>query len=158
MGPLLYTIFTNDLPEVVHRHEAQITNEVEVSFSLPFLECGGLCAFADDSTFSISRKDPNDLGEALDSKYRDIANYMAANKLLLNAEKTHILILSSARQHRMNENVGIELNTGSSIIKPSTMERLLGVTVSNDFTWNAHILQMDNCLQLSYQIFASSAK
>ena len=48
----------------------------------------------------------------------------------------------------MNENFGIELNTGSSIIKPSTMERLLGVTVSNDFTWNAHILQMVKVLTL----------
>ena len=66
-----------------HRHEEQITNKVEVSFSLPCIKCGRLCAFADDSTFSISRKDSNVLGEALDSKYQDISIHMAANKFLL---------------------------------------------------------------------------
>ena len=42
----------------------------------------------------------------------------------------------------------LELNTGSNIIKPSTDERLLGVNMSNDFTWNAHVLPLVKKLTL----------
>ena len=142
LGPLLYTIFTNDLPQVVHNHEGPYSNQFKSPFSLPCSECGGICAFADDSTFSISRSDTTELNEALNAKYQTISDYMAANKLMLNADKTHVLVLTSSRQHSRYANYGIELNTGSNLIQPSTNEKLLGVNVSNDFTWNVHILQM----------------
>ena len=61
------------------------------------------------------------------------------NKLFLNSDKTHLLIMTSASKHRKYENFGINLNTGAEIIPPSYSERLLGAQVSNNFTWNEHI-------------------
>ena len=117
-------------------------------FNLPCYQCGGICAFADDSTFSISRDDPLELQEAIKDKYEDIAQYMAANQLSLNPEKTHLMIMTSNRQHRQNDNFNIVLDTGSNIIPPSFSERLLGVCVSNDFRWNNHIMDMIKSLTL----------
>ena len=136
LGPLLYIIFTNDLPEIIHHHEDSENREQWPPFNLPCLECGGICAFADDSTFSVSRVNPVDLNHAINVKYREIATYMAANRLSLNSEKTHLMIMTSSRQHRINEDFGIVLNTDVGLIYPSFNERLLELVVQvfNNFT------------------------
>ena len=135
LGPLLYICFTNDLPEVVHDHLA----ENNTLFNVHCSSCGGICCFADDSTYSISSKDPEILKQDIDNKYKLISRYMASNKLVLNTDKTHLLVMCTAINHRKNENHGITLNTGSEIIYPIKCEKLLGGMVSNDFLWNNHI-------------------
>ena len=79
---------------------------------------------ADDSTLSVSNKDPQTLQEAIKNKYKDIADYMSRNKL--------ILIMSSARKHQRYGNFEIILDTGNEIIVPKTTENLLGGIVSNN--------------------------
>ena len=64
---------------------------------------------------------------------------MAQNKLILNSDKTHLLVMTSARMHRNHDNFGIVLHTGTEIIEPRYEERLLGAYLSNDLCWNNHI-------------------
>ena len=147
LGPLMYTIFTNDLPEVVHQHEPEhLQNQVQPYYNLPCKSCGGICCFADDSTLSVSDKDPAILEQKMNMKYKSIANYMSMNRLALNSDKTHVLIMMSAQQHKKNGNYGIVLNTGNELIEPSDSERLLGAQVSNDFTWNQHVFGNDKSM------------
>ena len=47
LGPLLYTIFTNDLPEILHNHDPP----EESIFDIKCQSCGTVCCYADDSTF-----------------------------------------------------------------------------------------------------------
>ena len=54
---------------------------------------------------------------------------MAMNKLFLNSDKTHLLIMTSENNHKKHGNYGIELDTGSEVITPSDDECLLGVQV-----------------------------
>ena len=82
----------------------------------------------------------------MDTKYKDIVNYMAMNKLFLNTDKTHVLIMTSAVQHNKYGNFGIELNTGAETITPSESERLLGAQISNNFLWNDHIYGNDKSM------------
>ena len=49
LGPLLYVPFTNDLSETVHDH--LLTNGT--FFNTHSGDCGGLCCFAEESTFTI---------------------------------------------------------------------------------------------------------
>ena len=148
LGPLLYTIYTNDLPECVHNHEPVPPQPQEITsmYNMDCQPCGSICCFADDSTLSVSDKDPNVLQDSINSKYKVISDYMAMNKLFLNSDKTHLLIMTSSYHHKKNGNFGIELNTGSEIISPSENERLLGAQVSNNFTWNAHINGTDKSM------------
>ena len=51
LGPLCYILFTNDLPETIfgtssHVHFSHLTTHCD--------DCGGLCCFADDSTFNVA--------------------------------------------------------------------------------------------------------
>ena len=64
---------------------------------------------------------------------------MVNNKLVLNSDKTHVLVLASAQKHRKHGNFGIQLDTGNETIEPVEDEFLLGANLSNNFLWNQHI-------------------
>ena len=85
LGPLFYVLFTNELPETIqdtssHVHPSPLTTHCS--------ECGGLCCFADDSTYSVGSNDQVDLEEKLNSKFNVLADYMNNNRLKLNDDMT----------------------------------------------------------------------
>ena len=64
---------------------------------------------------------------------------MNSNKLVINTEKTHLLVMCSKISHDRYGNHGIFLNTGSENIYPVQHEKLLGGHISNDFTWKYYV-------------------
>ena len=88
LGPLLYILFTNDIPDLVHDHH--------VSFKSPTphcADCGSTVCYVDDSTFSLVETDPAVLSQKLTQQYDKISTYMAANKLVINGDKTHLVVM-----------------------------------------------------------------
>ena len=71
---------------------------------------------------------------------------MAQNKLVLNSDKTHILVMATQNQHRRHGNFDITLDTGNEVIEPIEDERLLGCRISNDFKFNKHIRDHENSM------------
>ena len=108
LGPLHYVICTNELPECVHNHLPQ--NHTD--FNTLCKECGTICCYADDSTYTFSAKDPQELTMVIADKYQNIATYISQNKLVLNSSKTHLLIMASLQKHRKHGNFGVTLETG----------------------------------------------
>ena len=79
LGPLLYIIYTSDLPNIVHQCTPFEEGE---NINLNCKECGSLCCYADDSTFTISGRDPDLLSVQISNQYKNIAEYMTNNKLV----------------------------------------------------------------------------
>ena len=100
LGPLLYTIFTNDLPEILHNHDPP---EGSI-FDIKCQSCGTVCCYADDSTFSVTSTNTQDLNRKLTEKYKVISEFMSNNKLKLNSEKTHLMLF--ARERAWSGNIG----------------------------------------------------
>ena len=66
LGPIYYTIFTNELPQVVHEADCPLHLDPEAGiFTLSCQECGGICCYADDSTYTVAGKNPTELSEKL---------------------------------------------------------------------------------------------
>ena len=118
---MCYVLFTNDLPETVlesqsHVHFSHLTTYCE--------QCGGLCCFADDSTYGVSSADQDILENKLNARYEVLAEYMANNKLKLNDDKTHLLIMTTKQKHRLL-NITVKITTPTEEIKPIKSEKLL---------------------------------
>ena len=142
LGPLCYVIFTNDLPETIldtcsHVHWSHLTTHCP--------KCGGLCCFADDSTYSVSSQDPDVLQQKLNDRYRTMADYLGNNRLKLNDDKTHLLVMTTKQRHRILT-VDTIIDTPVQEIKPIKTEELLGIYIQNDLKWSEYIQNNDKSL------------
>ena len=142
LGPLCYVLFTNDLPETIldtgsHVHWSHMTTHCA--------ECGGLCCFADDSTYSVSSADQDTLSQKLNDRYSVLASYMNSNRLKLNDDKTHLLIMATKQKKRLI-NIDVKINTTSEEIKPIKSEKLLGIYIQDDLKWSEYIQNNDKSL------------
>ena len=143
LGPLLYTLFTNELPEVVHDH----LHSMDAArpgpgprYNIHCKVCGSLSCYADDTTYSCSDSDPTLLSEKLDEKFRIIADFMVSNKLKLNDDKTHLMVMTtSQKRKKRNPNDQVQLSTPTEVIAPSSSERLLGALIHQDMKWGEHL-------------------
>ena len=117
LGPLLYTIYTLDFPEVVHQEDCPHKHEENlVKFRTMCTECGGICCYADDSTYILSAETTEELSTQLEIKFQVISNYLTENPLCINSDKTHLLSMSTRQKKRNNNLPPLTLNTGNKII------------------------------------------
>ena len=147
LGPIFYTIFTNELPQVVHEANCPLSMVDNAAlFTIKCQECGGVCCYADDSTYTAKGTDPDELSAKLTQKYNSLANFLTANKLKINDDKTHLLVMSTGQKRRFRDTSTITINTPTAIITPSSVERLLGAQVHQDMHWKEHLLENDDAL------------
>ena len=102
----------NDLPDVIHSHTR--------SYKEPtghFVDDGDKIHLVDDSIVILSSSNPAIISEKLSSDCRDIADYMAANKFVINADKTHLMAMAPSRLagHRHQ----VQIVAGDFTIRPS---------------------------------------
>ena len=147
VGPLYYTIFTNELPQVVHEHDCPVQGDPAANiFTIQCHSCGGVCCYADDSTYTVRGKNPDQLSDTLTKKYKVMADFLTDNKLKVNDDKTHLLVMTTRQKRRFVNTNSVKIQTPTAIISPSKVERLLGVQVHQDMRWVEHILENENSL------------
>ena len=135
LGPLLYILFTNDLPDAIHSNHEQ-----PLSYKQPSMQCdpcGSLVNYVDDGTYTISHRDPIMLSNMLTEKYKVIEQYMVANRLVINSDKTHLVVMASKKNEAARQSV--ELRAGQFTILPSPTEKLLGCSINQNLKWQTHI-------------------
>ena len=146
LGPLFYIIFTNELPESIYRCDKHGAPESPQSlFSLDCSSCGSICCFADDSTFSLVSSDPEELSNSLSEKFAAISEFLVANKLKLNEQKTQLILMATATKKRLT-NPHLELITASGIVKEVSSAKLLGVHIHDDMKWADYIAYNEDSL------------
>ena len=139
LGPLLYIMFTNEIPDLAHDHG------VSYQCSQPCRSsCGSTVCYVDDGTYSVGHTDASLLSLKLSDQYSKIADYMAANNLVINADKTHLVVMGTKSTVAKRKDVA--LIAGSHTISPSRTEKLLGGHVSQDLKWKHHILASEDSL------------
>ena len=117
MGALLYILFVNDLPEVVHQSNIQDYPNEHHSYSD---ECGGVCSYVDDSTYVFASENAETLSRKLSLEYRNLASYLRSNKLVINDEKTQLLVTGMPKFADLRKSVFLQ--AGNQEILPSDQE------------------------------------
>ena len=146
LGPLLYTLFTNELPELIHDHSSAEPGP-EPEYNMSCRTCGSTTCYADDTTFSCSDPDPVSLSEKLSAMYKVMSNFLVSNELKLNDDKTHLIVLATNQTRRIvDPDALVEIRTATETIKPSKCEKLLGGWIHQDLKWDENLRDNDESL------------
>ena len=83
---------------------------------------------------------PAALSRKVSEKYKIIAEYMRNNRLKLNDDKTHLMVMGTDQaKARSNAARTVEIRTPTETIRPSRHEKLLGCVVSDNLKWSEHV-------------------
>ena len=115
LGPLLFLICINDLAFVSPKLFAVL--------------------FADDSNFFCTGKNIHDLIDIVNIELVNIVDWLDANKMSLNIEKTHIIFCNRGK---IIGEVGDVLINGCKISKVYNT-KFLGMIIGSNLTWKYHI-------------------
>ena len=117
LGPLLFTIFVNDLPDVVQHSTINL--------------------YADDTTIYMTDRDPLIVGEKLSADLQRVAAWIGSNGRKMNITKTQAMVLSRKRRRSQEEAVRICLD-GQPISKQKEVN-YLGVAMDQNLSWVQHV-------------------
>ena len=84
-----------------------------------------MCCYADDSTYTVAGKTAEELTEKLSLKYAVLADFLTDNKLKVNDDKTHLLVMTSRQKMRLiklRETVGGRGSPGHEMGRTHTKE------------------------------------
>ena len=121
LGPLLFSIYTNDLPSIPQKCSTQ--------------------SYVDDTKLitSFELKDNLDAIADLEDDLFKIAEWCSNNQLLLNPGKTKLMIFGS-RQMRAKFQFRFLSFMGKDIV-PTDTAKDLGVTLDSNLTYDEHIIK-----------------
>ena len=97
-------------------------------------------------TYTLSGKDPAQLAQKLGEKYSVLADYLTANKLKVNDDKTHLMVMTTRQRRRFVNTDDMRMETPTATVSPSASERLLGAFIHEDMRWKEHILSNEESL------------
>ena len=78
----------------------------------------------DDCTFSHGNRDPQQLSQELTQQYKKISEYMTSNKLVINDDKTQLVVVAPEQAGALRAQ--IVLQAGEHPVTPAPTAKLLG--------------------------------
>lgn len=122
LGPLLFLIYVNDLPNI-----NSILNTI---------------MFADDTNFFYSHSNFEELIKTINTELNKSSNWLKANRLSLNIDKTHFMIFSSLQKSLPTINESVEIF--NSPVSRVTSTKFLGIIIDENLTWRSHIAKVES--------------
>ena len=77
-------------------------------------------------------------------EYQRISDYMAANLLVINDEKTKPIVFGNKTMNCKREDVSFQ--AGNHVIRPRANHKLLGAVVSQSLKWSDHIMNHEHSM------------
>ena len=147
LGPVLYTIFLNELPDVVNEYNT--CNDASHSpsqqlFSKNCNQCGILPSYADDTSYVTYSKDRTQNQLRIEIILSRIKDFLNLNKLTVNESKTVLIeiMMKQKRSRIPGSPPSLTVITPQNITKVITAGKdilLLGATLQDNSTWQSHL-------------------
>ena len=116
LGPLLFIVYINDLPEIVKHCKVSI--------------------YADDTILYCFSSSTVILEDSLNADLTVVAEWLNMNKLTLNLEKTKLMVIGSEKKCNA---ISLSVRVGEKEVKEVNKLEYLGVTLTSNFKWSEHI-------------------
>ena len=117
LGPLLFTLYVNDLPQLVKHCEVK--------------------QYADDTTLYCASDNVSGLSKSLNADLEGVANWVEQNGLKLNETKTQMLLLGRRKRAQELDDVNVVLK-GQKVERCGKVKYLV-VWIDEDLSWRDHI-------------------
>ena len=121
LGPLLFLIYINDLPEAV--------------------QGSSVTRYADDTSLCHQSRDLTQLNEAINSDLSKLETWLQGNKLSLNVAKTHSMLISTKQKHKSlkSRNEALDLKIRDNELEVVQKTKYLGVQIDCCLNWKEQI-------------------
>ena len=114
LGPLLFLLYINDLPNASNFY---------------------VKLFADDTVLSLSCKSFNELNKTINTEIKKIYDWLVANRLTLNVDKSKFMIITSKRVPKNKFKVRIN----GIPLKRCASYKYLGLHFDENLNWKIHV-------------------
>lgn len=119
LGPLLFLIYINDLPQYIKSDSSVIL-------------------FADDTSILVQHRSLNSLISLSNQTMKLLYDWFTANKLTINIDKTNFIYFKP-KTKMVND---IEITYNSKVVKRVTSTKFLGLKIDEKLKWDEHIKQL----------------
>ena len=121
LGPLLFLIYINDLPQAV--------------------QFSSVTMYADDTSLCHRSHDLPQLNEAINSDLKKLETWLNGNKLSLNVAKTHSMLISTKQKGSSlrSRNEALELKIRENELDVVQKTKYLGVQIDCNLDWKDQI-------------------
>ncbi len=134
LGPLLFLLYVND-----------ISNISQTLF---------LILFAEDTNIFVTGKSIDQIIQSLNVELEKLVQWLYANKLSLNTDKTHYIIFSLRKNTVSNSDVCIN----NQVIRQVTHTKFLGIYLDSKLNWAIHINYIKNKIAKGIGIICKARK
>ena len=146
LSGLMYSLYTNEIPRLhlvlknpgmmrmIFQKNVINTNKIEHNVT----------QFVDDSNSVIIFKDKDQIMEYLNMYFWLLKIYYNMNKLLINDDKTNMLVINNPRHEHTART--IQIQTDIEIIKPKDKFTILGWVVNRRCTYDDHINKISSVI------------
>ena len=120
LGPLLFTLYINDLPD--------------------YLEHCDVTLYADDTVLFISDKSLHNIKSYMNLDLEKLNNWLKLNHLRVSISKSKFMIIGSSQ--RPNKIDSISFKVDNMDLDEVSSFKYLGIVINNRLTWQDHVDQM----------------
>ena len=126
LGPLLFTMYINDLPRCVSQDSKAIL-------------------FADDTSVLVKDKDYNKFKQKMNLTLTSLDQWFTANQLVLNVTKTNIIKF----EPKTRGHLPLIIPYKDQVLEEVNSAKFLGIYVDNNMNWKKHIEQISHKLNVA---------
>ena len=128
LGPLLFIVYSNDLPN--------------------YFPDANVSLYADDTVLYRFSSNPSDLEANLNNDLRKIGDWLINNQQTLNKCKTKVMLMGSSE--KLSKISCISIRVFGSVVERVVDFKYLGVTFSSDMTWSDHLGELSTKINQTF--------
>ena len=126
LGPILFLLYINDLPQYVHN--------------------GQLSMFADDTVIYCTGKTVYEAQCNLQKSLDKVEDWYDKNKLKLNSSKSNSMLIASSSKFNNSDKQSLVLMLKDEAVQLKRETKYLGVYLDDELKWNRHVIEVSGRL------------